>query len=271
MSDEYAESLAMLQSMGFDAELSLHYLKMCNGSVERAANMLLQNPTDAPPGGETLLLAPHQSNAPVIVVQGPMSQYSVENGQSACTCMALYAASNFLKQSESPQEIITADFLQNMITKGVDLHQQVKNVSAVDHLSAEQVLETGIVDLELVGGIRQGILSNDPAHPQGLLASLTDCQAAVGSSSACVVLTKTPETVLVCFAPPSSPSPYILIDSHPRHQIGTEQAYALQCSSLQELVRNLGSIFPVTDLPDIPELMAIMYNSFDLYLVRNKT
>jgi hypothetical protein len=101
------------------------------------------------------------------------------------------------------------------------------------------------------------------------------------------------ETVLVCLPPLSSKTTngdtttsttsssssssrddnsFILIDSHPRPQQfpGATEAYARLHSSLQSLIASsLQVLFPYTDLgSDVPELMAAMYNQFDLYRFR---
>ena len=105
---------------------------------------------------------------------------------------------------------------------------------------------------------------------------LTQCQLDAPdkwSYIACVV-TKPPETVLVLLRPPNgnaSPSStsYVLLDSHPRPNCMPHRpngSYALFHTSLDGLVGSLKKIFPVTNLgSDVPEMMAVMYNSFDVY------
>ena len=90
-----------------------------------------------------------------------------------------------------------------------------------------------------------------------------------------VVITKTPETVLVILPTQSSGASntnanFILIDSHPRPQQLAPHyptgSYALIRPTLSSLVASLKEIFPITDLGDgVPELMQMMYNSFDIY------
>lgn len=145
---------------------------------------------------------------------------------------------------------------------------------------------------------RQGILDSHPPsiesmniNPMGLYSLLYHCQEdASRSCTGCdnfvaVVITKPPETVLVLlpvFATDVSGSgdnsgyndnsqSYILLDSHPRpnqHAPHNPQhgSYALFHSDLSGLVGSLKEIFPVTELgPDVPEMMGMMYNSFDVY------
>eukprot|EP00569_Conticribra_weissflogii_P005862 CAMPEP_0171342234 /NCGR_PEP_ID=MMETSP0878-20121228/13767_1 /TAXON_ID=67004 /ORGANISM="Thalassiosira weissflogii, Strain CCMP1336" /LENGTH=334 /DNA_ID=CAMNT_0011844843 /DNA_START=33 /DNA_END=1037 /DNA_ORIENTATION=- len=145
---------------------------------------------------------------------------------------------------------------------------------------------------------RQGILDSHPPsiesmniNPVGLYSLLYHCQEdASRSCTGCgnfvaAVITKPPETVLVLlpiFATNISGSgdssgynndsqSYILLDSHPRpnqHAPHNPQhgSYALFHSDLSGLVGSLKEIFPVTELgPDVPEMMGMMYNSFDVY------
>lgn len=141
---------------------------------------------------------------------------------------------------------------------------------------------------QFVHSPRQGILSNASFgdNPMGLETILSQCQfdAINQQSYIAVVITKPPETVLVLLPPPSSSSlsssststlsssshPYILLDSHPRPQQLSPHypsgSYALYHSTLRELVASLQQIFPVVELgSDVPEMMAMMYNSFDAY------
>lgn len=302
------------------------------------------------------------------MIPGRSSQYSVAQGRSACTCMALIGARNFLRSMDSNRRaattttstttttfthrIITPTFLHDMIQQGVQLYQNVLASSTVggtlsaehlsaEHLSAEDVLRSGcLTELEWVGeSIRQGVLTT-PTHHQNhqhspglynLLAEIIqESKRARGSSVStleptsyiCVVMTKSPETILLCLptdhylptriesasssssSSPSfdkndhnttavttvpqqqqqqnSPLPFYLIDTHPRphwlfgsstttttpqHQ--HQHSYALECASLSDLVACCHQLFPVVQLgSDVSELVAMMYNSFDLYTVQ---
>ncbi|KAL3815862.1 hypothetical protein ACHAXA_002278 [Cyclostephanos tholiformis] len=142
-----------------------------------------------------------------------------------------------------------------------------------DHPNSNYNTSKNIIStLQLVRETKQGILSNSTNHPLGLEAILNSCQDQ--QSYIAVVITKPPETVLV-FLPPnfSSSSSYVLLDSHPRpHQLSPHfpaGSYALIHPTLAGLVASLKQIFPVTDLgDDVPELMSMMYNSFDVHLIK---
>jgi hypothetical protein len=283
------DTVAMLTAMGFEASQATEALTICGGNIEQAANYLLtggvvsqgnSGNNNARGTAESDHHFSSETQEPRMV-HSSMSQYTVNEGKSACTCISLMTAEKFLQNSNSkdPVQAVCSELLQDTITSGVAAYQRLQSSSttgsSVEHLSAEEVLAAGAFpSLSLQGGIRQGILSHDDANnPQGLLQQLTDCRSATGWT--CVLITKTPETVLVCLPPSSSSSTadagstehFLLLDSHPRpQQFGAQGSYARIHDSMPGLVHSLSSIFPITDLgPDIPEMMAIMYNSFDLY------
>ena len=142
------------------------------------------------------------------------------------------------------------------------------------------------VEVNVHGGIRQGALSIDINHAQGMKACLEglvqDIRPSGNSNSSdrmiCVLLTKTPETVLLWIpttddvvddtTTTTSQKYYWLIDSHPRPQLlpGVETCYAKSHLTMDSLLQSLRDVFPFTDLgPDVPPMMADMYNMYDLY------
>lgn len=206
-------------------------------------------------------------------MNGPISQYSFENGRSACTCMAFAAAELFLDKIAKdigPTQIVDSTFLQSVVLLGVEKYQVASLNTSVDHLSAEEVLSTGCFPrLSLSGSIRQGILSNDAWGAQGLEETIQGCK--LESKWCCVVITKPPETVVVCLPPSSSSGrlPHILIDSHPRpHLFGTQESYARIHHSFDDLcTQSLRVLFSVVDLGEdvASPIAAAMYNCFDTY------
>jgi hypothetical protein len=282
----HEQDVVQITSMGFPDAQAREALGVSNGSLEMAVNYLLGGgaPASAPvPASAPAAAAAAASNASMNISSGglvrcSMSQYSVENGRSACTCIALTAASQFLQNQD-----VSPSFLETMISQGVQNYQQLSTSSSssnnnVEHMSAEEVLQKDqglFQEVTSLGGfIRQGILSQDVHHPMGLKSLLEGLRHEEHREWMCVLITKTPETVLLCFPPDdntvsrpsSSSSEYWLIDSHPRPHLGLESAYATRHASLDSLLMSLHAIFPCTDLgPDVPEMMAVMYNSFDLY------
>lgn len=273
------DAVAMLTAMGFEASQATQALSICGGNVEQAANYLLGGgpPPPPPPAAAAAADATSHSGSSndndVRMIHSSVSQYTIDNGKSACTCIALTAAETFLKSCDSgldQQEAVTVSsaFLQDMVTAGLLAYEQLQSTAglAVEHLSAEEVMDAGAFSsLQVRGGIRQGVLSRDESNPMGLTQQLANCQD--DESWMCVLITKTPETVLVCLPPRNGSGSFVLVDSHPRPQhFEASGSYGRIHSSLSSLATSLSNIFPVTDLgPDIPDMMAIMYNSFDLY------
>ena len=286
------DPLSYLVSMGFDPESASTALSVCDGNVDNAVNFLLteddapQAPQPSPPlelstttatAGATLTSAQHNGASEVRV--GSKSQYSYDNGHSACTCIALEAAQGLLTTDESSSDAfvnVTPSFLDRMVEQGVRRYEAAArnrslSSSAADHTSVEDVLPQ-FAHLHLRGETRQGLLSRDPSHPLGLRSLLRSCCSELlgsdGNSAPwiCAVLTKPPETILLCLSPDS----YVLVDSHPRPQLlpQANQAYAVRHATLDDLIKTVERVFPAVDLgDDVPELMQAMYNSFDLSVV----
>jgi hypothetical protein len=198
------------------------------------------------------------------------------------------------------QQFLTAARLQSMVLAGSDLYNSLKQSqsgisSEVEHLSPEEVLaflhsskpNNTTQNIKLMeGGVRQGILTSGNG-PLGLQSLIQGCQLDQNPGQwICIIVTKTPETVCILLPPAmAAPAPvaegtvhrqqqqqaFVLIDSHPRPMFGADGAYALFHDSLHGLVNSLQRIFPATDLgSDVGELMAAMYNSFDMYPLTNK-
>ena len=279
------ENISLLLSMGFDSGSSQQALQICEGNVERAVECLLSGNISA--GGTTANSGVTNSSSQLSLVQSDVSQYSNPLGRSACTVIALTLAYNCIGQFNyaSPESFIDSTLLTRSINDGIKLYSELRDNSSsgVEHSSVEDVLvacsgrdDIIISSLKLFpNSPRQGVLSNSSSNQHmGLEALLTQCQMDSSESYAAVVITKTPETVLVILptqsAASNSNAKFILIDSHTRPQQLAPHfptgSYALFHTSLSSLVKSLREIFPVTELGDgVPELMQMMYNSFDIY------
>ncbi|KAL3768561.1 hypothetical protein ACHAW5_004972 [Stephanodiscus triporus] len=278
-SSDSDSSIAMLMSMGFDRNQSIHALTV-GGNVERAIDSLLSGDC----GGSSGSGSASTNNC----IHSDISQYSDASlGRSACTAIALTMACNLLKA-------IAATATTNKFNQGGDTIVYVlvnrRKTKGVEHSSVDEFLlackndsssgdeddgndrnnnasKNIISTLQRIGEPKQGILSNSTDHPLGLEAILYHCQDQ--QSYIAAVITKPPETVLVLLPPHfSSSSSYILLDSHPRpHQLSPHYpagSYALIHPTLAGLVASLKEIFPVMDLgDDVPEMMSMMYNSFE--------
>jgi UBA/TS-N domain len=276
-----------LLAMGFEESAARVALHETAGNVEQAINALLQGSTTS---ASTSSFAPTAVAIPsgkvddsssIRTFYGNTSQYQVENGKSACTFMALSAARSFLQHPAIHNAADMASFLDEMVLRGSLLYQQWMQQQALSqtsqHTSPEEALQSGyFVDLCLrEGGIRQGTLW--PQHNWHAL--LSECQSS--ADWVCVVITKPPETVLVCLPPSSSSLStsdrnetlcYYLMDSHPRPTLGNNAnnnnaAYTRCHETLEQLIVSLQVLFPAVPLDgdDCGEVMAALYNSFDLY------
>lgn len=260
--DNNDAAVSQLTAMGFEPAQVQEALKITNGNVDSAVNFLLGG------GGAESLSNTNTANESLVLCE--TSQYNVDNGRSACTCIALMGAALFL---ESPNvDRINREFLSDTIVQGVAAYQQLPP-SSTEHLSAEEVLSNNDIEkfspLKLQpSGVRQGILSGNSSHPLGLSEILQGCRNECPDNMwMAVLITKPPETIVVLLPPPTTTpqQQYILLDSHPR-PFSENHSYARLHSSLGDLVASLQEIFPQTDLgPDVPEIMASMYNSFDVY------
>jgi hypothetical protein len=290
----------LVVGMGFDEDRAREALRIENGDVERAVHLILSgnDPTQTSSRSERnpVLWAARSAqnwaqhdddeNVDDNVVLGQFHQHSIgqQEGRSACTCIAMTAAKYFLDKTFLKDDgKVTQCFLSQAVARGIEHYQQIHNSdSSVEHMSAEEVLRQDAASTKLFAGlhltgagVRQGFLSEDANHPMGLGASLTDIlkdhtlKRGAGRY-VCVLITKTPETVLVCLPLDDAhhrDRPFWLIDSHPRPHLGLANSYAKMHASLDDLLLSLYTLFPpMADLgPDVPEMMLMMYNSFDLY------
>lgn len=261
------DALAMLTAMGFDAETAQVALLQVNGSVQRAADLLLSGSVrvgDSAPANAS-------STTPATVIEGTQSQYSFEEGRSACTCLALSSAAALLDaQPNDATSLFTPKWIDEQLSAGIAVYRQHFGGQAVEHLSAEEALpfypQLRLLPDQTGSNIRQGVRSHDPSHPQGLSRLLYECQPTSGAWAS-VIMTKTPETVCLALSPAG---PCLLMDSHPRPPSTTKASVKI-CANMEALLEELQTVFPVVDLgDDIPELMAAMYNAFDLYVVEKK-
>lgn len=304
--NELTGLVARLAEMGFSESKALEALTVCSGDVNAAASFLISKAVQTAPFAQSITTLAQNSDSTMEpdLIQGPISQYSIENGRSACTCIALVAADTFLAKPDITS--LSPAFLHDVVVTGVSTYllllqasmipgidggppTQPMGTNAVEHFSAEQVMatNTGTVNdptklfscLHQIGPVRQGVLNKDVLHAMGLPSMLHDCWTDGQSdedSWTAVIVTKTPETLLVLLPPlsmPESEQRFILVDSHPRPNLlsfglpAPTQAYARIHHTLEDLVLALGQILPITLLED--EMINILYNSFDLYVIQH--
>jgi hypothetical protein len=308
-SSTFEDDLSNLVAMGFSKNRASSVLRRKGNNFELALNELL--------GPSEGILETNQYQASSIdndktgdsgiqVVHCAVSQFDIAlptndggviTGHSACSCIAIFGAVSFLSSCKRDgmnscvevEDIITSDFLQNVVLTGVNIYSEAMQVKHMnpscigpEHLSPEEVFDAVgwlSCDLDQIGEIRQGLLS--PGDTSSFYPQLLSCrhdEKARGGEWMAVVITKTPESVLVLLPPLLTKADlavhtkkYILIDSHPRSHFSASGSYAILHPSLEALVYSLSVIFPPTDLgPDVSDLASMMYNSFDLYSLQAK-
>ena len=221
------DSIGMLISMGFSRDQSSQALIECGGDVENAINLLLSagevggGNADVSNTNNDILQQQHHNNddssSSVQVVHSDISQYSDSLGRSACTMIALTMAYKYLSNTSNnnPQSVISSTFLSDSIQEGIQLYNSIRNnANGVEHTSVEELISACLAQDEssaaksIISSLnqfdsspRQGLLSNQPENPLGLGAVLSQCQQdAIDSHSyIAVVITKSPETILVSY------------------------------------------------------------------------
>jgi len=165
MASSSEDAVSQLTAMGFEEAQVQEALNVTNGNMEQAVNFLLGGGISSAATAESL----SQSSSLILCYT---SQYSVENGRSACTCIGLMGAALFL---QSQDKNVTRELLERMVIQGVAAYQRLPTSSNnVEHLSAEEVLQSDSIEefksLSLVTSARQGVLSGNSSHPLGLKA-----------------------------------------------------------------------------------------------------
>ena len=276
-----ADLTSTLISMGFNEAQANNALTECGGNVESAIDFLLN-------GGVSSNITDNSvrsASTNTTIVTSEISQYSSNSGRSACTSIALTLASRALlelqNKTDSAENVISSSVLSDSVREGLRTYDELQaNSRGVEHMSVEEILQIDIPrspfsSIKLLpNSPRQGILSSSSHNPMGLQSILSGCQndASNSQSYIAVVITKPPETVLVLLPSVSDATQqrYVLLDSHPRPNNFAPYyptgSFALFHSDLHSLVRSLNEIFPSVDLGrDVNEMMAMMYNSFDVY------
>lgn len=278
---ESDEALAVMLSMGFPGKEANDALCSNNGNLENAINSLLSPELDLVSTSTTSQDEVKDDKS--LTIHCEISQFSLPNGVSACTCIALTNAVMALTELdkknnnfEDCKKIVTTDFIKDSILAGArNYESRPETNEGVEHMSAEEVLQylpQYSKYLKLIGEVKQGVLGSDMSLGVTLNACMSDDKLNSSKWSA-IAVTKTPETIVV-FLPPQSSSleVFILIDSHPRPQLSVHGgAYSVFCPTMRKLVEKLETIFPKADLgDDIGEVMGMMYNSFDMYTFQLK-
>jgi len=279
MSDD---KVALMVSMGFDQNISAKALALTDGNVDHAVDRILSGQVDTAAITDSVNSTVTSQNLtdvpPTKVVTTDVSQYSIPNGRSACTAFALHTVSKVLPrlENENIENVVTSDELNTLLFAGVSLYNTLQNqiTSNVEHSSAEELLLLlpDQLGLRLIGGVRQGILTRGllEGGPLGFKTILESYRSECDRSKWMgAIITKSPESICI-FSPPQNDAELaksnVIIDSHPRPSLNIGGCNGSFYSTPEALVSGLSERFPAVDLGnDVPEMMAAMYNSFDVY------
>lgn len=262
------EAYETLLSMGFSPNQCQKALEISEGDLEYSINLLLSGPINNDAISTNRIVEEEP-----LMIETDISQYTFTDGTSACSCIALNFASEFLNEvgkSKAIEDVITPDFLNASLVAGVEKYKKIPK-TASEHKSPEEVMTElpQSFNINFDNNIMQGVLGADDS-PFGLKQTLMNCMNDEKPGEwVAVVLTKTPETLCVCMpkrqSEPDAKYNFILIDSHPRPQLGSSGCYALLHTSFSNLLISLRKILPITNIEGMSSLMAEMYNSFDAY------
>ena len=217
-----------------------------------------------------------------VVAMAHVSQYTAEEGKSACTTIACFGALELLQRLRtfgvglvaqpggfalSPPHLNSAELasaLGRVVEQGVDAHvRALSHNPASQHRSSSEVMDALPATHELRQKLFRGTCS------EYLLSGSEDERAAcflqalqppaAPHMAASYVLTKPPETVL-CVIGADTSTPCFLLDSHPNTSRRLGGAHLLRFDCVQSLCTALCRRFPVVHLPDVdPEDWQLTY------------
>eukprot|EP01031_Cornospumella_fuschlensis_P028935 gene28935-34923_t len=262
-----------LLSMGFSYEDSQKALNLCQGNVEAAIELMLNNGSS----GEN-----HQdfenfidedghievlSHIPAALDIG-ISQYSFSQGTSACTVIAASAMKYLVRLlNASHGAIVDRNALHDVIHQGVQMYNSLpRKHSGVEHLAADELGSGFYSPLHMVDEILQGVITTKNAYKT--LIEQAYNLAPNNSGYIGVIVTKPPETVAFVLPPrhlPPSVTPrYIFFDSHTRPHLSLHSAYVVECANVSQLEKCLERIFVpfLTEEGDLGGFEMMMYNLF---------
>jgi type II secretory pathway component PulJ len=224
-----------------------------NRHKHRAFKMLGQNASPPHPGE--------------IIARASCSQFAIEGGQSACTSICLYAASQLLERINETPSCITTDILDVYLQYGSMIFRNL-NLQRGDHTSVDD-LWNHLLYSEIVRPLQRGdVISGTTSH-----SSFQECLGAALSyahwqekQSVALVVTKPPETILLVCKEANLCAPWFLFDSHGSTFEDPKRAYVMQCGSMETAAAALVQKFPsVKGLGD--SLHAQQMNMFEAHAI----
>jgi hypothetical protein len=291
------DALNFAAMTGATLETANYYLEMAGGASDAAVSLYFEM-GGAPVPATTANTATHHNNAsqgatkneqgqevapadptPTFTLIAPSSQFDLPEGRSACTtiaCEAAYKMTGETEMSKTTGEPTTVcvgattfedvGTMVAIIADGVAEYKVVNANATMEHMSCGEVMlmsQKYSKVLEQVVMV-QGSTDGGRAFEEELVNALKG--AVEDKAPVCAVITKPPESVVVYVHPNGT---LVLFDSHPRQTLGISGAYVCGFASAQSCAAFLRGIFPaVSGLGD--GMMAQMYNSFELTMLRRK-
>jgi hypothetical protein len=202
------------------------------------------------------------------VVELGISQYSFEEGASACTVIASAAMRHLLIElTLSSAYSVDLDVLRQIVIDGV---AQFARSGLGQHLAVDKLGHTFFQPATMAdNGLLHGMLQ------VGAFTRLIQQVRSVASSRTGyvgVVITKPPETIALLLplsqTGAAEASRYFFFDSHSRPHLGHDSAYLLECGNEDTIVACLESIFPPLPLDPFDDHsrldeFTMMYNMFE--------
>jgi len=181
-------------------------------------------------------------------VEGTVSQYTVGGGESSCTSIATFAAPQLLEILDAGGPV-TPELIDEFVRNGVESHM------GRQHLSCKEVIGMNPMLGQFVRANRQGLLTDYSVYTKIFAEARrsADPMRHIG-----IVLTKTPESLLVVLPPPGGK--FLLFDSHSR---GGHPASITQFTTEADLVAKLRTVIYPTMLEGAKEHEILLMNSIE--------
>eukprot|EP00930_Biecheleria_cincta_P004295 TRINITY_DN1051_c0_g3_i1.p1 TRINITY_DN1051_c0_g3~~TRINITY_DN1051_c0_g3_i1.p1 ORF type:complete len:1236 (-),score=183.19 TRINITY_DN1051_c0_g3_i1:82-3789(-) len=204
-----------------------------------------------------------------VAVQIAESQFTFDDGQSACTAICCEVAVQLLQSVSGDSPAASDTFLEMMqnsmyllISDGVALsrrmHEHSGAAGSAMHENAYDLLQAPPAQ-----HLQRCLSVSNPQDlsiehgPQSFLGMIAMAFGGELTAPRAVLLTKPPETVLVAWAP-CLKRPFLLFDSH---AWGGGGACLRWFAEERALAEALAERFPYMDMPDVEPFVCMMYNA----------
>ena len=274
--DSLANSFCEMTSC--DTSTAKYYLSMANNDMNVAVGLYFDaGGAPAPLSSvEEQNRSVHWSSNRTILCEGT-SQFTFEDGRSACTTIALEASFQLLKLQHDEEslslKVSEPDFISKFVREGINQYRSKNTARAggAEHQSCQEVLLVNTRYSETLEAIN--FRQSNATSPNAFYNEMKDAlEISKLNGPICCIITKPPETNVVLVHPATSKFPqghFVVFDSHPRPSLMFQGAFMIGFNSAEATASFLREVFPtVAGLGD--SVMAQMYNCFDLTVLRMK-